>query len=113
MSTTTSSQSQKEKERLPKYKGGRQSYRHWMHALERQIGSEDPRLWKIIQRTIDSPTRIDQQTLQAYSNAMAGGEVYWEQLADGTQAREAQARFTRILNMVTKLYYRLQEALEG
>ncbi len=75
MSTTTSSQSRKEKDRLPKYSGGRQSHRQWMQALERQIGSEDPRLWQTIQRTIDLTTQIDQQTLLGYAHAMAGDEV--------------------------------------
>ena len=113
MSTATSSQSQKEKDRRPTFKGGRQSYRQWMQALERQIGSEDPRLWKVIQRTIDLPTQIDRHTLLDYVNAIGEDEIYWEQMPDGIAQKEAQYRFTRILNLVTKLYYRLQEALEG
>ena len=44
---------------------------------------------------------------------MGDDGLYWEQLSDGTPPKEAQSRFTRILNLVTKLHYRLQEALEG
>ena len=43
----------REKEKLAKFRGRIQSFRQWMLSIERQIGSEDPRLWMLIHRTIE------------------------------------------------------------
>ena len=56
MSSMVSSLSHREKEKLAKFRGGTQSFRQWMLSIERQIGSEDPRLWMLIHRTVDSTT---------------------------------------------------------
>ena len=51
MSSMASSLSHREKEKLAKFRGGTQTFRQWMLSIERQIGSEDPRLWMLIHRT--------------------------------------------------------------
>ena len=55
--------SHREKEKLAKFRGGTQSFRQWMLSIDRQIGSEDPRLWMLIHRTIDFTVPLVQQVI--------------------------------------------------
>ena len=112
MSSMASSLSHREKEKLAKFRGGTQSFRQWMLSVERQIGSEDPRLWMLIHRTIDFTVPIVQQVIEDYVTNMSGDTVYWQSQSDGSAAGEFGYRYTELSTLVMKLYYRLLDALE-
>ena len=103
--------SHREKEKLAKFRGGTQSFRQWMLSIERQIGSEDPRLWMLIHRTIDFTMPIVQQVIEDYVTNMRDDTVYWSQ-SDGTAKGEFAYRYTELSTLVMKLHYRLLDALE-
>ena len=107
-----SSLGHREKNKLEKFRGGTQSFRHWMLSIERQIGSEDPRLWMLIHRTIDLTTPIVQDVIKDYVTNMSDDSVYWQPQSDGTAKVEFAYRYTELSTLVTKLYYRLLDALE-
>ena len=102
----------REKNKLEKFRGGTQSFRQWMLSIERQIGSEDPRLWMLIHRTIDLTKPIVQQVIEEYVTNMSGDTVYWQSQSDGTASGEFAFRFSDLSTLVMKLYYRLLDALE-
>ena len=106
-----SSLSHREKEKLSKFRGGTQSFRQWMLSIERQIGSEDPRLWMLIHRTIDFTVPIVQQ-VEDYVTNMRDDTVYWQTQSDGTTKGEFAYRYTELSILVMKLYYRFLDALE-
>ena len=108
-----SSLSHREKEKLAKFRGGTQSFRQWMLSIERQIGSEDPRLWMLIHRTVDFTVPIVQQVIEDYVTNMRDDTVYWQTQSDGTTKGEFAYRYTELSTLVMKLYYRLLDALEG
>ena len=108
----TSSLSHREKEKLAKFRGGTQSFRQWMLSIERQIGSEDPRLWMLIHRTVDFTVPIVQQVIEDYVTNMRDDTVYWQTQSDGTPKGEFAYRYTELSTLVMKLYYRLLDALE-
>ena len=108
----TSSLNQREKEKLAKFRGGTQSFRQWMLSIERQIGSEDPRLWLLIHRTIDFTMPIVQQIIEDYVTNMRDDTVYWQSQSDGTPKGEFAYRYTELSTPDMKLYYRLLDALE-
>ena len=83
-----------------------------MLQVERQIGSEDPRLWMIISRTIDIPMPVNTTILQDYVTNMQDDAMYWTRKEDGDPVKEYPYRITEVCTLVTKLYYRLLEALE-
>ena len=83
-----------------------------MLPIERQIGSEDPRLWMLIHRTIDLTKPIVQQVIEYYATNMSGDTVYWQSQSDGTAKDEFAYRCTELSTLVMKLYYRLFHALE-
>ena len=112
MSSMASSFSHREKEKLAKFKGGTQSFRHWMLSIERQIGSEDPRLWMLIHRTIDLSVPIVQKVIEDYVKNMSDDHVYWQSQGDGTAKGEFAHRYTKLSTLAMKLYYRLLDALE-
>ena len=112
MSSKASSLSHREKNKLEKFRGGTQSFRQWMLSIERQIGSEDPRLWMLIHRTIDLTKPIVQQVIEDYVTNMSGDSVYWQSQSDGTPKGEFAYRYTELSTLVMKLYYRLLDALE-
>ena len=107
-----SSLSHREKEKLAKFRGGTQSFRQWMLSIERQIGSEDPRLWMLIHRTVDFTVPIVQQVIEDYVTNMRDDTVYWQTQSDGTPKGEFAYRYTELSTLVMKLYYRLLDALE-
>ena len=107
-----SSLSHREKEKLAKFRGGTQSFRQWMLSIERQIGSEDPRLWMLIHRTVDFTVPIVQQVIEDYVTNMRDDTVYWQTQSDGTTKGEFAYRYTELSTLVMKLYYRLLDALE-
>ena len=107
-----SSLSHREKEKLAKFRGGTQAFRQWMLSIERQIGSEDPRLWMLIHRTIDFTMPIVQQVIEDYVTTMRDDTVYWQTQSDGTTKGEFAYRFSELSTLVMKLYYRLLDALE-
>ena len=107
-----SSLSHREKEKLAKFRGGTQSFRQWMLSIKRQIGSEDPRLWMLIHRTIDLAKPIVQQVIEDYATNMSGDTVYWRSQNDGTAKGEFVYRYTELSTLVMELYYRLLDALE-
>ena len=98
--------------KLAKFRGGTQSLRQWMLSIERQIGSEDPRLWMLIHRTIDFTVPIVQQVIEDYVTNMRGNTFYLQTESDGTTKGEFAYRFTELSTLVMKLYYRLLDALE-
>ena len=102
----------REKEKLAKFRGGTQSFRQWMLSIERQIGSEDPRLWMLIHRTINFTVPIVQQVIEDYVKNMSDDTVYWQSQSDGTTKGEFAYRYTELSTLVMKLYYRLLDALE-
>ena len=104
--------SHREKEKLAKFRGGTQSFRQWMLSIERQIVSEDPRLWMLIHRTIDFTVPIGQQVIEDYVTNMRDDTVYWQTQSDGTTKGEFAYRYTELSTLVMKLYYRLLDALE-
>ena len=108
-----SSLSHREKEKLAKFRGGTQLFRQWMLSIERQIGSEDPRLWMLIHRTIDFTVPIVQQVIEDYVTNMSDDSVYWQSQNDVTAAGEFGYRYTELSTLVMKLYYRLLDALEN
>ena len=112
MSSMASSLSHREKEKLAKFRGGTQSFRQWMLSIERQIGSEDPRLWMLIHRTIDFTMPIVHQVIEDYVTNMRDDTVYWQSQSDGTAKGEFAYRYTELSTLVMKLYYRLLDALE-
>ena len=112
MSSMASSLSHREKEKLAKFRGGTQSFRQWMLSIERQIGSEDPRLWMLSHRTIDFTMPIVQKVIEDYVTNMRDDTVYWQSLIDGTAKGEFAYRYTELSTLVRKLYYRLLDALE-
>ena len=112
MSSMTSSSSLREKEKLAKFRGGTQSFRQWMLLIERQIGSEDPRLWMLIHRTIDLKVLIVQKVIEDYVKNMNEDIVYWQSQSDGTAKGELAYRCTKLNTLDMKLYYRLLDALE-
>ena len=83
-----------------------------MLSIERQIGSEDPRLWMLIHRTIDFTVPIVQQVIEDYVKNMSGDTVYWQSQSDGTAKGEFAYRYTELSTLVMKVYYRLLDALE-
>ena len=83
-----------------------------MLSIERQIGSEDPRLWMLIHRTIDFTMPIVQQVIGDYVTNMRDDTVYWQSQSDGTPKGEFAYRYTELSTLVMKLYYRLLDALE-
>ena len=107
-----SSLSHREKEKLAKFRGGTQSFRQWMLSIERQIGSEDPRLWMLIHRTVDFTVPIVQQVIEDYVTNMRDDTVYWQTQSDGTTKGEFAYRYTELSTLVMKLHYRLLDALE-
>ena len=112
MSSMASSLSHREKEKLAKFRGGTQSLRQWMLSIERQIGSQDPRLWMLIHRTVDFTVPIVQQVIEDYVTNMRDDTVYWQTQSDGTTKGEFAYRYTELSTLVMKLYYRLLDALE-
>ena len=112
MSSMASSLSHREKEKLAKFRSGTQSFRQWMLSIERQIGSEDPRLWMLIHRTIDLTVPIVQKVIEDYVTNMSGDHVYWQSQGDGTAKGEFAYRYTELSTLAMKLYYRLLDALE-
>ena len=83
-----------------------------MIQIERQIGSEDPRLWMIISRTIDLTMSIDKTILVEYLKNIGDDAVYWPIKDDGSPDKDLPYRVTETCTLVTKLYYRLLDALE-
>ena len=81
-------------------------------SIERQIGSEDPRLWMLIHRTIDFTVPIVQQVIEDYVTNMRDDTVYWQTQSDGTTKGEFAHRYFELSTLVMKLYYRLLDALE-
>ena len=59
-----------------------------MLSIERQIGSEDPRLWMFIHRTIDLEVPIVQKVIEDYVKNMIDDTVYWQSQGDGTAKGE-------------------------
>ena len=112
MSSMTSSSSLREKQKLAKFRGGTQSFRQWMLSIERQIGSEDPRLRMLIHRTIDLKVPIVQRVIEDYVTNMIDDTVYWQSQSDGTAKGEFAYRCTKLSTLDMKLYYRLLDALE-
>ena len=111
MSSMASSLSHREKDKLAKFRCGT-SFRQWMLSIERQIGSEDPRLWMKTHRTIDLTKPIVQDVIEDYVTKMKDDSVYWQSQSDGTAAGEFAYRYTELSTLVMKLYYRLLDALE-
>ena len=112
MSSLASSLGHREKKKLEKFRGGTQSFRQWMVSIDRQIGSEDPRLWMLIHRTIDLTKPIVQEVIEDHVTNMSGDSVYWQSQSDGTAKGEFAYRYTELSTLVMKLYYRLLDALE-
>ena len=83
-----------------------------MLSIERQIGSEDPRLWILIHRTIDLSVPIVQKVIEDYVKNMNDDTVYWQSQSDGTTKGEFAYRYTELSTLAMKLYYRLLDALE-
>ena len=76
------------------------------------IGSEDPRFWMLIHRTVDFTVPIVQQVIEDYVTNMRDDTVYWQTQSDGTTKGEFACRCTELSTLVMKLYYRLLDALE-
>ena len=83
-----------------------------MLSIERQIGSDDPRLWMLVHRTIDLSVPIVQQVIEDYVKNMNEDTVYWQSQSDGTAKGEFAYRCTKLSTLDMKLYYRLLDALE-
>ena len=99
-----SSLSLREREKLAKFRGGTQSFRQLMLSIERQIGSEDPRLWMLIHRTIDLSVPIVQKVIEDYVKNMSDDTVYWQSQSDGTAKGESAYRCTELSTLAMKLY---------
>ena len=87
MSSMASSMSHREKVKLAKFRGGTQSFRQGMLS-KRQIGSEDPRLWMLIHRTIDFMVPMVQQVIEDHVTNMRDDTFHWQTQSDGAAKGE-------------------------
>ena len=95
-------ESPRESEVFAKFRGGTQSFRQWMLSM-RQIGSEDPRLWMLIHRTIDFIVPMVQQVIEDHVTNMRDNTFYLQTESDGTTKGEFAYRFTELSVLVMKL----------
>ena len=83
-----------------------------MLSIERQIGSEDARLWMLTHRTVDFTVPIVQQVIEDHVTNMRDDTVHWQTQSDGTTMGKFACPYTELSALVMKLDYRLFDSMK-